>query len=218
MRTKQILQIAIVFLFSVLISSCLNTVENSLTAEPHFRQVWWGSTKASVLTKERGKRIYVNTGGALVYKTRYESVPMLLVYCFGSHNGIYRLRAAGYLTAHPVIMENPDKVFSQNLLDTLGEPAKTLPDGGLLWEDAETVIYTNSYNETDVRDIYEVSIPEAIIQPSRMKRLPGWHLIMGYIDRRFYEELQAAETWEFVLGELSYYEEIFFGMFRSLRQ
>ena len=75
------------------------TLEKSLTAPPDFRQVWWGSTKASVLTKEQGKRIHANTGGSLVYKTRYGNVPILLIYCFRSHNGIYRLRAAGYLTA-----------------------------------------------------------------------------------------------------------------------
>ena len=82
MTKEKTIHIVIIFMFCALISSCINTIENSLTASPHFRQVWWGSTKASVLTKEKGKRIKSNTGGALVYKTRYESIPVSLVYCF----------------------------------------------------------------------------------------------------------------------------------------
>lgn len=110
MRKGKAIQIAIIFIFCALISSCIHTIENSLTASPHFRQVWWGSTKASVLTKEKGMRIKSNTGGALVYKTRYGSIPVSLVYCFGSHNGIYRLRAAGYLTETPVSIPDPGRV------------------------------------------------------------------------------------------------------------
>ena len=224
MRKGKAIHIVIILTFCGFISSCINTLENSLTASPHFRQVWWGSTKASVLTKEKGKRIKLNTGGSLVYQTRYGSVPVLLVYCFGSHNGIYRLRAAGYLTAHPVAITDPNSVFRQDLLDTLGEPTKTLTDGGIFWKNDETVIYTNSYRAADTDRVFIArSTPEFIISIPQRQRTSRYHLIAGYIDRNFYEalqkeELQKEETGLPIHAELSYYEEIFFGMFRSLQQ
>ena len=219
MTKEKTIHIVIIFMFCALISSCINTIENSLTASPHFRQVWWGSTKASVLTKEKGKRIKSNTGGALVYKTRYESIPVSLVYCFGSHNGIYRLRAAGYLTETPVAIPDPNSVFRQNLLDTLGEPTETLADGGILWKNEETVVYTNSYRavETD-RGFLARSAPGSILSRPQRQRTPRWHIIAGYIDRKFYDELENQEIELPIHAELSYYEEIFFGMFRSFQQ
>ena len=217
MRKEKAIHIAIIFIFCGLISSCINTLENSLTAKPHFRQVWWGSTKASVLTKEKGMRIKSNTGGALVYKTRYESIPISLVYCFGSHNGIYRLRAAGYLTETPVAITNPDSVFRQNLLDTLGEPTETLEDGGMLWKNEDTVVYTNFYRAVD-SDSRSRSVPGSIISRPQRQRTPQWHIIAGYIDRKFYDELENKETELPIHAELSYYEEIFFGMFYSTRK
>ena len=215
---KKINPTIIIFIFSALISSCVNTIENSLTASPHFRQVWWGNTKASVLTKEKGMRIKSNTGGALVYKTRYESIPVSLVYCFGSHNGIYRLRAAGYLTETPVAIHDPDSVFRQNLLDTLGEPTETLADGGILWKSEDTVVYTNSYRAVEMGSGLTRSAPGSIISRPQPQRTPRWHIINGYIDRKFYDELQNKETELPIHAELSYYEEIFFGMFRSTGQ
>ena len=219
MTKEKTIHIVIIFMFCALISSCINTIENSLTASPHFRQVWWGSTKASVLTKEKGKRIKSNTGGALVYKTRYGSVPVSLVYCFGSHNGIYRLRAAGYLTETPVAIPDPNSVFRQTLLDTLGEPTETLEDGGMLWKNEETVVYTNSYRAVDTdRGLIARSAPGSIISRPQRQRTPSWHIIAGYIDRKFYDELQNKETELPIHAELSHYEEIFFGMFYSTRQ
>ena len=219
MRKEKAIHIAIIFIFCTSISSCIHTIENSLTATPHFRQVWWGNTKASVLTKEKGKRIKSNTGGALVYKTRYESIPVSLVYCFGSHNGIYRLRAAGYLTETPVAIPDPNSVFRQNLLDTLGEPTETLEDGGMLWKNEDTVVYTNSYRavDTDSRFLAR-GAPGSIISRPQRQRTPQWHIIAGYIDRNFYDELVNKETELPIHAELSYYEKIFFGMFHSTRQ
>ena len=219
MRKEKAIHIAIIFIFCGLISSCIHTIENSLTASPHFRQVWWGSTKASVLTKEKGKRIKSNTGGSLVYKTRYGSVPVSLVYCFGSHNGIYRLRAAGYLTETPVAITDPDNVFRQDLLDTLGEPTETLADGGIFWKNDETVIYTNSYRAADTNSRFLArSTPGSIISRPQRQRTPQYYLIAGFIDRSFYDELEKKDTGLPIHAELSYYEEIFFGMFRSLQQ
>ena len=219
MRKEKALHIVIIFIFSGLLSSCINTLENSLTAPPHFRQVWWGNTKASVLTKEKGKRIKSNTGGALVYKTRYGSVPVSFVYCFGSHNGIYRLRAAGYLTETPVAIPDPNSVFRQTLLDTLGEPTETLEDGGMLWKNEDTVVYTNCYRAADTNSGFLTrSAPGSIISRPQRQRTQRWHIIAGYIDRKFYDELQNKETELPIHAELSYYEEIFFGMFYSTRQ
>ena len=219
MTKEKAIQIAIIFIFCASISSCIHTIENSLTANPHFRQVWWGSTKASVLTKEKGMRIKSNTGGALVYKTRYGSVPVSLVYCFGSHNGIYRLRAAGYLTETPVAISDPNSVFRQTLLDTLGEPTETLEDGGMLWKNEDTVVYTNSYRAVDINSRFTTrSAPGSIISRPQRQRTQRWHIIAGYIDRKFYDELQNKETELPIHAELSYYEEIFFGMFYSTRQ
>ncbi len=219
MKKEKAMQIATVFIFCSSIAGCINTLENSLTAPPHFRKVWWGSTKASVLTKEKGKRIHVNTGGSLVYKTRYGSVPTLLVYCFGSHNGIYRLRAAGYLTAQPAVIADPDSVFRRNFLEELGEPSETFADGGMVWKDAETVIYTNSYEVASTNSNFLArSSPGLIIPIPRRQRQVGWYLIAGYIDRRFYDGLQEFKTEEALQAELSYYEEIFFGMFLNLQR
>ena len=217
MVKEKAIQIAIIFIFCASIPSCINTIENSLTATPHFRQVWWGSTKASVLTKEKGTRIKSNTGGALVYKTRYESIPVSLAYCFGSHNGIYRLRTAGYLTETPQAISDPNSVFRQNLLDTLGEPTETLADGGMLWKNEDTVVYTNTYRAVD-SDSRSKSAPRSIISRPQRQRTPSWHIIAGYIDRKFYDELENKEIELPIHAELSYYEEIFFGMFYSTRK
>ena len=202
------------FLFT---TGCATLLETSLTAPPHFRQVWWGNTKALVLTKEQGKRIHTNTGGSLVYKTRYGNTPILLVYCFRSHNGVYRLRAAGYMTATVASTDDPDSVFRQELLETLGDPTETLEDGGMLWFGDETVVYTNAYRAVGGNTSFHTrSAPGSIIPIPRRQQLQGWHLITGYIDRNFYNEILNAETWETIHSELSHYEEIFFGMFRKV--
>ncbi len=202
-----------IFLFT---TGC-TILETSVTAPPHFRQVWWGSTKASVLTKEQGKRIHANTGGSLVYKTRYGNTPVLLVYCFRSHNGIYRLRAAGYLTSTPAPTDYPDKVFRQELLEALGEPTEILVDDGMLWHGDETVVYTNTYPalSKDANFIAR-STPGSIVPIPQRQEIQRWHLITGYIDRNFYNEISESETWDAMVSELSYYEEIFFGMFRKV--
>ena len=212
-RHVYLLLITIVFLF---IGGCV-PLKTSLTEPPHFRQVWWGNTKASVLTKERGKRIHKNTGGSLVYKIRYGNTPLLLVYCFRSHNGIYRLRAAGYLTATPTPTDHPDNVFRKELLETLGNPTETLEDGGMLWHSDETVVYTNTYRAGAANaGFLSRSLPGSIVPIPQRQQLERWHLITGYIDRNFYDEILKAETWDAIHTELSHYEEIFFGMFQKV--
>ena len=215
---KEIPYIYLLLTTSVLLfgSGCA-ILETSYTAPPHFRQVWWGNTKASVLTKEQGKRIHTNAGGSLVYKTRYGNTPILLVYCFRSQNGIYRLRAAGYMTATPAATDNPDSVFRQELLETLGDPTETLADGGMMWLGDETVVYTNAYRAGGGRNgFFTRSRPGSIIPIPRRGHVQGWHLITGYIDRNFYNDILNAETWNAIHSDLSYYEEIFFGMFRKV--
>ena len=77
MTKEKAIHIAIIFIFCTSISSCIHTIENSLTANPHFRQVWWGSTKASVLTKEKGMRIKSNTGGRVGLQNSIRIYPCL---------------------------------------------------------------------------------------------------------------------------------------------
>lgn len=170
-----------------------------------------------MLTKEQGKRIHANTGGSLVYKTRYGNVPVLLIYCFGSHNGIYRLRAAGYLTATPASIDDPNRVFRHELLERLGEPTKTLTDDGMLWLGSETVVYTNAYRAADSDTGFLArSAPGSIVPIPQRQQPARWHLIAGYIDRNFYDEISKIESWNALHEELSHYEEIFFGMFRKI--
>ena len=215
---KEISHIYLLLIISVFpfTTGCAALLETSLTAPPHFRQVWWGNTKASVLTKEQGKRIHTNNGGSLVYKTRHGNTPILLVYCFRSHNGIYRLRAAGYMTATPASTDNPNSVFRHDLLETLGDPTETLTDGGMLWVGDETVVYTNTYRAMGNNGFFTRSAPGSIVSIPQRQRLQGWHLIAGYIDRNFYDEISKTQTWDALYRELSHYEEIFFGMFRKI--
>ncbi len=216
---KKALQIVIVFVIFSLIPSCIPTVENSLTAPPHFRQVWWGNTKETIIFKEKGKPVHENTGGSLVYKTRYNDVPVLLVYCFSNHSGIYRLRAAGYLTLRSKTLDNPDRVFRKELLNTHGEPTKTLEDGGMLWLGQETVVYTNTYRDATASNTQlSRRTTGSILTTPKRHDAQRWHLIAGYIDREFYEEIGDIKNKRRLYAELTYYEQIFFGMFRSLQQ
>ena len=68
-----------VLLFSLLIlfmNGCVNLQTALLTPETyHFRKVRWGSTKASVLLAERGKRVHFESGNALVFRHRHRDVP-----------------------------------------------------------------------------------------------------------------------------------------------
>ncbi len=217
---KKALQIVIVFVIFSLIPSCIPTVENSLTAQPHFRQVWWGNTKETIIFKEKGKPVHENRGGSLVYKTRYNDVPVLLVYCFSNHSGIYRLRAAGYLTLQSKELDNPDRVFRKELLNTHGEPTKTLEDGGMLWLGKESVVYTNTYPDATGSST-RLSVrrtPGSILPELKSHHTSRWHLIAGYIDRDFYEEMGNIKDKRRLYAELTYYEQIFFGMFRRLQR
>ncbi len=199
--------------------SCIPAIENSLTAQPHFRQVWWDNTKETVMFKEKGKPIHENSGGSLVYKTRYNDVPVLLVYCFSNHAGIYRLRAAGYMTLKSKAIDNPDNVFRNELLKAYGEPTRTWNDSGMLWLGKETVIYTNTYRDTTVSNINSNRrTTGSILSEPTKQHIPRWHLIAGHIDKEFYEEMDNIEDKYRLYTGLTYYEKIFFGMFRSLQQ
>ena len=209
----------VLLLLTIFASGCAQ-LHTTLTTPPvyNFREVSWGTTKASVMLTEQGKRIHFDKGNTLVYKHRHKDVPLLLVYCFQKN----RLRAAGYLTANPATLMHPDRLFRQELLQTLGEPTEILPDGGMLWENDETLTYTNTYDAAHSNIDYSrigVSRPSGSILPSvrvRTGRLKRWHGVCAYIDMNFYRMLEAEEQSLLALGELSYYEEIMFGLFKEV--
>ena len=215
-------KICLVFVFlllAIFVTGCAH-LQTTLTTPPvyHFREVRWGSTKASVMLAEQGKRIHFDQGNTLVFKHRHSDVPLLLIYCFQKN----RLRAAGYLTANPATLMHPDRLFRQELLETLGDPTETHPDGGMLWKNDETLTYTNTYAAAASNIDYSrigVTRPRGSILPSvkvTSGRLGRWHGVCAYIDMNFYRMLEVEEQSPLVLAELSYYEEIMFGLFKEV--
>ena len=193
-------EIIFIFVICSLLSSCIPALENSLTAQPHFRKAWWGNTKDVIKFKERDKTIHTSASGSLVYKIQYKGVPILLVYCFSKELGTFRLRAAGYMTLEPQAINEPDSIFRQELLKTLGEPTKTVADGGMVWFGEESVVYTNAYPDGNGSDTQK------------------WQLITGYIDRKFYEEIGENQEKERFYAGLTYYQKIFFGLAQRLQE
>ena len=121
------------------------------------------------------------------------------------------------MTEKPASTDYPDSVFRQELLKTLGDPTETLADGGMMWLGDETVVYTNAYRAGSRHtNFFTRSRPGSIVPIPRSRHIQGWHLITGYIDRNFYNDILDAETWDAIHSELSYYEKIFFGMFRKV--
>ena len=210
----------LILLLTIFGNGCAH-LQTTLTTPPthHFREVRWGSSKASVMLAEQGKRIHFDNGNTLVFKHRHKDVPVLLVYCFQKN----RLRAAGYLTANPATLMNSNKLFRQELLETLGEPARTLTDGGMLWQSDETLTYTNTYpaggSNIDYTRVGLSPPPGSILPSVKMDktRLKRWHGVCASIDMNFYRMLEAEETFTAALAELSYYEEIMFGLFKAVR-
>lgn len=199
---KKTTQIIFIFVLCSLISSCIPTLENSMTAQPHFRQAWWGNTRETIKFKERNKTLHSGTVGSLAYKIQYKGVPVLLVYCFSKEMGTFRLRAAGYLTIEPQAINKPDSVFREELLKTLGEPTRTLADGGTVWHGEESVVYTNAYIDGTASNTHSQK----------------WQLITGYIDKQFYEELGDNKKKGRLYAGLTHYQKIFFGLFQRLQQ
>ncbi|MDE0019361.1 MAG: hypothetical protein OXU51_24485 [Candidatus Poribacteria bacterium] len=217
------------FLF---MTGCAALLETSEHTSSHFRQVRWGHTKDWVLTKERGKRIHINSREILIYKIRYNGVPSQLVYCFGFDKGVYRLRAAGYLAVIPTHAENPDRnpdryrreeivnspyrdpdsVYRQELLEKLGEPTQALADDSMLWMGSETVVYTNSYRVggSSVVMLDGTRIDPILPIPSKEGyRAPAYLLIVaGYMDLDFYNEILETGIGPDLYTELSEYKAL----------
>ena len=220
LKSAQVYYALLLGLLTIFVNGCANLQTALFTPETyHFRKVRWGSTKASVMLSEQGKRIHFNSGNTLVYKHRHKDVPILLIYCFQDN----RLRTAGYLTANPAMLKDPDQLFRQGLLETLGEPTETLPDGGMLWKSDETLTYTNTYlmgtSRIDFSRIHGNLLSKNSVLSTRSTtsngRLENWHGVCAYIDMNFYHKLSTEGLSPFVLAELSYYEEIMFGLFRE---
>ena len=204
---------ALLLLLTLFVNGCANLQTALLTPQTyHFRKVRWGSTKASVVLAERGKQVHFERGNTLVFKHRHNDVPVLLIYCFHEN---HRLRAAGYLTENPVTLKDSDQLFRGELLETLGEPTETFKDGGMVWQSDETVTYTNTYlagtsDITSFRNVFSHGNTTA-------NRIKTWRGVCAYIDMNFYRELKAEGPSLSTLGELSYYEETMFGLFRETR-
>lgn len=193
-------EIIFIFVICSLISSCIPALENSLNAQPHFRKAWWGNTVEMIKFKERDKTIHTRANGAIVYEIKYKGVPLLLVYCFSKELGTYRLKAAGYMTLEPQAIKEPDSIFRQELLKTLGEPTRSLADGGTVWFGEESVVYTNAYPDGNGSGTQK------------------WQLITGYIDRTFYEQIKDNQEKERLYAGLTYYQKIFFGLFQRIQE
>lgn len=221
LKSAKVCPILLLFL-TIFTNGCVRYLQTTLTTPPvyHFREVRWGSTKATVMLAEQGKRIHFDKGNTVVFKHRYRDVPVLLIYCFQKN----RLRAAGYLTANPATLMHPDRLFRQELLETLGEPTETLPDGGMLWKNDDTLTYTNTYDAAASNinhSAINVSRPRGSVLPSvkvTRGKLGRWHGVCAYIDMNFYRMLEVEEKSPFALAELSYYEEIMFGLFKEVSE
>lgn len=214
-------------LFCLLLTTFANGCANLQTAllapqTDHFRKVRWGTSKASVLLAEQGKRIHFDNGDTLVFKHRHNDFPILLVYCFRKN----QLRSAGYLTANPATLKDPTRLFQQELLEVLGEPTVTFKDGGILWKSDETLTYTNTYpaGNSDIHNIESIRMRPVLegnrISPRidlKTNKFKNWHGICAYIDSNFYHELNSESMSSSTFGEPSYYEEIMFGIFREIR-
>ena len=197
---RKTVEIIFIFVICSLISSCIPALENSLNAQPHFRKAWWGNTVEMIKFKERDKTIHTRANGAIVYEIKYKGVPLLLVYCFSKELGTYRLKAAGYMTLEPQAIKEPNSIFRQELLKTLGEPTRSLGDGGMVWFGEESVVYTNAYPDGNGSDTQK------------------WQLITGYIDRTFYEQIKDNQERERLYAGLTYYQKIFFGLFQRIQE
>ena len=193
-------EIIFIFVICSVISSCIPALENSLNAQPHFRNTWWGNSVEMIKFKERDKTIHTRANGAIVYEIQYKGVPLLLVYCFSKELGTYRLKAAGYMTLEPQAIKEPENVFRQELLETLGEPTRVLGDGGTVWFGEDSVVYTNTYRDGNGSDTQK------------------WQLITGYMDRTFYEKLKDNQEKKRLYAGLTYYQNIFFGLFQRIQQ
>lgn len=210
-------------LLTIFVNGCANLQTALLTPQTaHFRKVRWGTSKSSVLLAEQGKRIHFDNGNTLVFKHRHNDSPILLVYCFRGN----QLRTAGYLTANPVTLKDPTRLFQQELLEVLGEPTATFKDGGILWKSDETLTYTNMYpaGDSDIHDIEGIRM-RPVLEGNRISArvdlktntFKNWDGICAYIDSNFYHELNSEGLSSSTFGELSHYEEIMFETFREIR-
>ena len=143
----------------------------------------------------------------------------------------------GYLTPSGASVDDPDKVFRQGLLEKLGEPIKTLRNGGMLWIGHETVVYTNTYHLGGGSRVSLDGTPfdSNPLIPKHGHTAAAHYLIVGYMERGFYDELletlnkESLEDKEFLAykkragyklsndNRLSVHEEkLFLGMLREI--
>ena len=220
-ESAQVCTVLLLLFLIICVNGCANLQTALLTPQTyHFRKTRWGTSKAAVMAAEQGKRVHFDNGSTLVFKHRHKDIPILLVYCFQKS----QLRTAGYLTVNPATLNDPTRLFQQELLKALGEPTQTFEDGGILWKRNETITYTNTYpaGDTDIHDIEDIRVrigsesksisPRVDIKANRFEK---WHAVCAYIDASFYRELNAKGLSLSTLEALSPYEEIMFDLFNE---
>ena len=212
-RTGNLLKKIVMLVPVFLALGCANVVE-TLSSEQadqgyNFRKTRWGYTQAQVLLAEQGKRLHLRKGNTLIFKHNLKDIPIKIVYAFKEN----RLRAAGYVTDQPVQRAGQIVALS---VEELGEPTQILNDG-MIWLDAETLIYANAYvSRTTVTggSRYEFSggILSHLLDP---RETPGivkrWDGVWAYIDQDFYRALHEVD---FPLDEMSFYEKLLFGVLK----
>lgn len=200
-------------ILSLVLTGCStfsNIISEDVQDDYDFRKVRWGYSQERVEMIEQGKVVFSRTPDLLIYRSKVEGVPVLLVYTFRKN----KLRSAGYMTQKPV--RN-----AQNLVDKCiekhGIPQYELTDG-MMWQLPKTIVYVDGYTSHAIarNSIYERSagVLEFILpKPSEEDDdlITRWDGVLTYIDRNFYNDL--AET-EFPLLDLSYYEKRLFGIFK----
>ncbi|RKU12244.1 hypothetical protein C6501_11185 [Candidatus Poribacteria bacterium] len=174
-----------------------------------FRKVRWGYSQERVETIEQGKVVFSRTPDLLIYKSKIEGVPVLLVYTFRKN----KLRSAGYMTQKPV--RNAQN-FVKKCIEKHGIPQYELTDG-MMWQLPKTIVYVDGYTSHAIArnskyqrsaGVLEFILPKPSEDDDLIVR---WDGVLTYIDRNFYNEL--AET-EFPLLDLSYYEKRLFGVLK----
>lgn len=196
----------------------MSTVTNTPKKKPNFRGYSWGNTKRYIIDKEKGKAIHKNIGETLIYNTQHRNVPVQLIFCFKNQNGVYRLRAAGYITNQHVENEKLNRVFLKEIIKKYGEHSIPAEIRGKFWYGEDTVVYAREYigvsvptNTIIFNTRTDTNLP-FITSKNSIKR----KFIFGYFEKKFYDQIMNLNDKSLFHGKLSYFEEILLG-FRPKR-
>jgi hypothetical protein len=175
-----------------------------------FRNSRWGYSKERVELNERGNTAFLRTRDTLIYKSKVNQVPMLVVYNFKDN----QLRSAGYITQKPVLNA---KSFFEESIKIFGVSTSELSDG-MMWSTPRSIVYVNGYAtitlENSTYGWTHGGVLEPILKEPNQKKggLKRWDGVLTYIDRVFYAELQETDT---PLLYLSFHEKVLFGIVKK---